>query len=54
MQIRKFTHVDNGKTLYAVIGEPDADAAMIEVCRYKKDYCQDKPCNGLQLVVDIV
>lgn len=37
MQIRKFTHVDNGKTLYAVIGEPNADTAMIEVCRYKKE-----------------
>ena len=37
MQIEKFTHVDNGKTIYAVIGEPDAETAMIEVCRYKKD-----------------
>ena len=37
MQIEKFTHVDNGKTIYAVIGEPDTETAMIEVCRYKKD-----------------
>ena len=37
MQIKKFTHVDNGKTIYAVIGEPDKHNAMIEVCRYKKD-----------------
>ena len=37
MQIKKFTHVENGKTIYAVIGEPDKDNAMIEVCRYKKD-----------------
>lgn len=37
MQIEKFTHVDNGKTIYAVIGEPDKHNAMIEVCRYKKD-----------------
>ena len=37
MQIEKFTHVDNGKTIYAVIGEPNAETAMIEVCRYKKD-----------------
>ena len=31
MQIKKFTHVDNGKTLYAVIGEPDKHNAMIEI-----------------------
>ena len=37
MQIKKFTHVDNGKTIYAVVGESNADTAMIEVCRYKKD-----------------
>ena len=37
MQIKKFTHVDNGKTIYAVIGEPDRYNALIEVCRYKKD-----------------
>ena len=37
MQIKKFTHVDNGKTIYAVIGEPNVEKAMIEVCRYKKD-----------------
>lgn len=37
MQIEKFTHIDNGKTIYAVIGESDGEKAMIEVCRYKKD-----------------
>ena len=37
MQVKKFTHVDNGKTIYAVVGEPNAETAMIEVCRYKKD-----------------
>lgn len=37
MKIEKFTHVDNGKTIYAVIGEPDKDNALNEVCRYKKD-----------------
>ena len=37
MRIEKFNHIDNGKVIYAVIGEPDADTAMLEVCRYKKD-----------------
>ena len=37
MRIEKFNHIDNGKVIYAVIGEPDAETAMIEVCRYKKD-----------------
>lgn len=37
MQIEKFTHIENGKTIYAVIGEPDKNNAMLEVCRYKKD-----------------
>lgn len=37
MKIEKFTHIDNGKTIYAVIGETNAEKAMIEVCRYKKD-----------------
>ena len=37
MQIEKFTHVDNGKTIYAVIGERDRYNALIAGCRYKKD-----------------
>lgn len=37
MKIEKFTHVDNGKTIYAVIGEPNKEEAMLAVCRYKKD-----------------
>ena len=37
MQIEKFTHVDNGKTIYAVIGESNKEEAMLAVCRYKKD-----------------
>lgn len=37
MKIEKFTHVDNGKTIYAVIDEPNKNEAMLAVCRYKKD-----------------
>ena len=37
MKIEKFTHVDNGKTIYAVIDEPNKNDAMLAVCRYKKD-----------------
>lgn len=37
MQIEKFTHLENGKTLYAVIGEPSKYEALLEVCRYKKE-----------------
>ena len=37
MQIEKFTHVQNKKTLYAVIGTSNKDEALTEVCRYKKD-----------------
>lgn len=36
MKIEKFSHVENGKTIYAVIGESDKAKAMEEVCRYKK------------------
>ena len=36
MRIEKFSHVENGKTVYAVIGEPNEQIAMEEVCRYKK------------------
>lgn len=41
MRIEKFTHVQNKKTIYAVIGEPDINTAMLEVCRYKKDSKDD-------------
>ena len=37
MKIEKFTHVDNGKIIYAVIGEPNKDIAFLEVGRYKKE-----------------
>ena len=37
MRIEKFRHVDNGKTIYAVVGASDTKTALIEVCRYKKD-----------------
>jgi hypothetical protein len=36
MKIKKFCHVDNGKTVYAVIGESDRFNALKEVCQYKK------------------
>lgn len=36
MKIEKFSHVENGKVVYAVIGEPNAENAMREVGRYKK------------------
>jgi hypothetical protein len=41
MKIEKFTHVDNGKTIYAVIGEPNETEAKLAVCRYKKDSRDD-------------
>ena len=37
MQIKKFTHIENGKTIYAVIGVPNEYNAKLAVCRYKKD-----------------
>ena len=37
MKIEKFSHVDNGKVVYAVIGADNPKEAMEEVCRYKKD-----------------
>ena len=37
MKIERFTHVQNKKTLYAVIGTTDEQEALLEVCRYKKD-----------------
>ena len=37
MQIKKFTHIDNGKIIYAVTEEPDVETALLEVCRYKKE-----------------
>lgn len=37
MKIEKFTHIDNGKTIYAVIDEPNEYEAKLAVCRYKKD-----------------
>lgn len=36
MKIEKFSHVDNGKVVYAVIGAINPTEAMEEVCRYKK------------------
>ena len=36
MRIEKFSHVDNGKVVYAVIGAISPTEAMEEVCRYKK------------------
>ena len=36
MKIEKFSHVDNGKVVYAVIGAASPTEAMKEVCRYKK------------------
>lgn len=36
MKIEKFCHVENGKVVYAVIGETNPEVAMEEVCRYKK------------------
>lgn len=36
MRIEKFSHVDNGKIVYAVIGESNPNLAMEEVCKYKK------------------
>ena len=37
MKIEKFSHVDNGKVVYAVVGANNPTKAMEEVCRYKKD-----------------
>lgn len=37
MKIEKFSHVANGKTIYAVVGETDKNNALVEVCRYKKN-----------------
>lgn len=36
MRIEKFSHVDNGKVVYAVIGANNPTEAMEEVGRYKK------------------
>lgn len=36
MRIEKFSHVENGKIVYAVIGANTPTEAMQEVCRYKK------------------
>ena len=36
MKIEKFSHVDNGKVVYAVIGELIPEVAMKDVCEYKK------------------
>lgn len=36
MRIEKFSHVDNGKVVYAVIGEFIPEVAMKDVCEYKK------------------
>ena len=36
MRIEKFSHVDNGKVVYAVIDETNPNIAMEEVCKYKK------------------
>lgn len=36
MKIKKFVHTESGKTIYAVIGESNAENAMEEVYRYKK------------------
>ena len=37
MRIEKFSHVDDGRTVYAVIGAENPMVAMKEVCRYKKE-----------------
>ena len=36
MKIEKFSHVDNGKVVYAVIGIDNPEVAMEEVYKYKK------------------
>ena len=36
MRIEKFSHVDNGKVVYAVIGVDNPEVAMEEVYKYKK------------------
>lgn len=36
MKIEKFSHVDNGKIIYAVVGEFIPEVALKDVCQYKK------------------
>ena len=41
MRIEKFSHVENGKIVYAVIGENNPEIAMEEVYKYKKTNRKD-------------